>query len=435
VFINRRESRMSQLAKASKNAATRVRYRVFGMLSLLGMVTYLDRACIATLAPSIMKDLVLTKAQMSWAYSAFGLSYALFEIPTAWWTDRMGTRRVLTRIVLWWSAWTMMTGAALTYAQLLVIRFLFGMGEAGAWPSVARTFSRWIPLRERGRAQGLFFCGAHLAGGLTPLLVVVLTSWMHWRLIFLVFGFAGIGWSIVWLCWFRDEPRDHHQVNAAEAAEIAEGRGTTADCHQGWDYWRRALGHRNILPLCLSYIPNSVAFYFCITWLPTMLKEKFGFSAAALGFAAGAPLILSVAGDLFGGVTTDALVRRFGLRIGRASAGFSGNLVAGLAMIGAAYAHSPYIAVALMAISIASTMFTLGAQWSVCQDIGGAHVGVISAVMNTSGQAGAIFGPPAVTALLTHSGNWNAPVFAIGCTFMIAALSWLFIDPNQKVFA
>lgn len=149
---------------APRTAATRVRYRVVGMTCLLAMVTYLDRACIATLAPQIMRDLSLSKEQMSWVYSAFAIAYAAFEIPTAWWADRSGTRRVLTRIVVWWSGFTVLTAAAFDFTPLVVTRFLFGIGEAGAWPSVARTFSRWIPPAERGRMQGIFFSGAHRAG-------------------------------------------------------------------------------------------------------------------------------------------------------------------------------------------------------------------------------------------------------------------------------
>jgi sugar phosphate permease len=131
------------------------------------MVTYLDRVCISKLAPDIMRDLGLTKVQMGWVFSAFALAYAAFEIPTAWWADRQGTRRVLTRIVVWWSSFTIATAGAFNYASLLALRFLFGVGEAGAWPGVARTFSRWIPRRERGTIQGIFFIGAHLAGGVT----------------------------------------------------------------------------------------------------------------------------------------------------------------------------------------------------------------------------------------------------------------------------
>lgn len=134
----------------------------------LAMVTYFDRACIGKLAPDISRALSLSKEQMSVVFSAFALAYALFEVPTAWWADRQGTRGVLTRIVLWWSALTMATSAAFSYISLVAIRFLFGAGEAGAWPCVARTFSRWIPPLQRGRVQGYFFAGAHLAGDSRP---------------------------------------------------------------------------------------------------------------------------------------------------------------------------------------------------------------------------------------------------------------------------
>src|SRR6185369_16834449 len=164
--------------------ATRVRYRVVGFAVLLAMVTYLDRACIATLAPSIMDELDLSLNEMSYVYSAFALAYAAFEIPTAWWADRIGTRRVLTRIVLWWSGFTMLTAAAWSFTSLVVTRFLFGAGEAGAWPGVARTFARWVPRAERGRIQGIFFSGAHLAGGVTPLIVLKLLEVMSWRAVF-----------------------------------------------------------------------------------------------------------------------------------------------------------------------------------------------------------------------------------------------------------
>mgnify|MGYP003348154917 CR=1 FL=1 len=146
------------------SALTAVRYRVVAMTMLMAGITYLDRVCISVLAPSIMRDLNITTVQMSYVFSAFTFAYALFEVPTAWWADRIGTRKVLTRIVLWWSVFTVATAAAWSYASMVVTRFLFGAGEAGAWPCVGRTFSRWIPLTQRGRVQGIFFSGAHLAG-------------------------------------------------------------------------------------------------------------------------------------------------------------------------------------------------------------------------------------------------------------------------------
>ncbi|MBI5770075.1 MAG: MFS transporter [Verrucomicrobia bacterium] len=400
----------------------------------LAMVTYLDRACIGKLAPDISRDLALSKEQMSLVFSSFALAYALFEVPTAWWADRYGTRSVLTRIVLWWSALTMATAAAFSHGSLVVIRFLFGAGEAGAWPCVARTFSRWIPLAQRGRVQGVFFAGAHLAGGATPLIAAALSSVIGWRGVFVVFGVTGVGWVWIWHRWFRNDPAEHPGTNAAERELIAAGRTAANTTHEGWPYWRRLLAHRNTLPLCLSYIPNSTIFYFCITWLPTYLEEKHKFAALSLGFFAGLPLLMAVAGDLTGGAATDWAVRRFGLRRGRAGVAGVANLLAGAAMAGAALAPHPVAAIVLISLAVTLTMFTLGATWSTCQDIGGAHVGVVSAAMNTAGQLGAIGGPPLVTWLLRHYGDWNAPVVAISVLFFVGALMWLVIDPRDKVF-
>ena len=179
-----RSGRPPLSAPALAAARTRARYQVLGMTVALAAITYLDRVCISITAPDMMHDLKLSRVEMSFVFSAFTLAYGIFEIPTGWWGDKVGTRRVLTRIVLWWSVFTMMTGAAFSYVSLLVIRFLFGVGEAGAWPNVARTFSRWFPMKERGTAQGTFFMGAHLAGGLTPLLVTALLAHFHWRALF-----------------------------------------------------------------------------------------------------------------------------------------------------------------------------------------------------------------------------------------------------------
>ena len=414
--------------------ATRARYRVVGLAVVLAMLTYLDRACIAVLADDIRSALSLGKTQMGYVFSAFALAYALFEIPTAWWADRVGTRNVLTRIVVWWSAFTMATGAAFSYASLLVTRFLFGMGEAGAWPSVARTFSRWIPRTERGTVQGIFFVGAHLGGGITPVVVMALRHAIGWRTVFLLFGLIGLIWAAVWHRWFRDEPEAHRDVNAAELQLIAAGRESGSAQAANWSYWGRLFGHRNVLFLCLMYFPNSYAFYFCITWLPTYLKEKHEFSAALLGIFAGLPLLLSVLGDLFGGMATDWATARFGLRAGRAGVGGAAYVAAGVAMLMAGAAAGPVAAALLIAVATAASMFTLGAAWSTCIDIGGKHAGVVSAAMNTSGQVGSIFSPLIVVYLVERYGDWSLPLYLMGVLFLIGALSWAFIDPRRPVF-
>ena len=413
---------------------TRVRFEVVGFAVTLAWVTYLDRVCISSASSEIQNDLSLSQTQMAYVFSVFAVAYALFEIPTASWADRRGTRTVLTRIVVWWSSLTMATAAALSYPMLLVTRFLFGMGEAGAWPCVACTFSRWIPSKERGTVQGIFFAGAHLCGGLTPMLVIFMLDHMHWRAVFLIFGLVGFGWSAAWYLWYRDDPSLHSRVNPAELAAIVAGRAPPASHTARWEYWRRLLTHRNTLPLCLMYVGNAYAFYFCITWLPTYLKEEHGIMKDMLGIYAGMPLTLSVLGDLFGGVVTDRLSKRFGLRIGRCGLGAVAYALAAGAMVIAAGADRPIVAIIALSISVAAVMFTLGAAWATCMDTGGHHTGVVSAMMNTAGNTGAIFSPIVAIYAKNHLGGWNAPLYVMAGLFLVGAVCWCLIDPRKRVF-
>lgn len=415
--------------------ATKVRFRVVTMAVLLAAITYVDRVCIGSLSKYIMADLGLSGMQMSFVFSAFALAYALFEIPTAWWADRVGTRKVLTRIVIWWSAFTIATAGAFNYASLLVTRFLFGAGEAGAWPSAARTFSRWIPRRERGTVQGVFFMGAHLAGGVTPPLVLAMNEHFHWRATFVIFGMLGFVWAAVWYAWFRDDPSEHAAVNQAELEDIVAGRVEDAGHSAGWEYWSRLFGHRNTWALCGMYLPNSFAFWFCITWLPTYLEERHGFTAVALGVMAGLPLTLSVFGDLFGGLVTDWLSARYGLRVGRAGLGAAAYLLAAGAIAVGALTTVPIVAAVSISLGVAAVMFTLAASWGSALDVGGNHAGVVSAAMNTSGATGGILCPIVVTSLHGATGDWNSALWLICALFVMGAVCWGLIDYRRPIFA
>ena len=398
------------------------------------VITHLDRACIATLAPGIMRDLGLTTVQMGYVFTAFQLAYALFEIPTARWADRTGTRLVLSRIVVWWSCLTAATGAATSYLTLLVIRFLFGVGEAGAWACVARTFSRWIPRRERGTVQGIFFAGAHLVGGLTPALVLWLLQFMSWRQIFVWFGAVGVVWVAVWLTWFRNDPSEHPAVNAAELQTIVADRSPDTAHSAGLGYWRALATSRNMLALCLMYVPNCMIFYFCITWLPTYLRERHGFEAASLGLFAGLPLIVSMPGDLLGGVVTDRLASRYGLRIGRCGLGAVSYVIAGVALLAAARSSTPVTAAVLIAVATGMTMFTLGAAWATVIEVGRNQVGVVGATMNSLGNLAAMLNPLIVAYSVEWFGSWNVPLLPDGCSLRRGRRLLGSRGPEQPVF-
>ena len=414
------------------SALAAVRYRVAAFTVALAFVTYLDRVCISKLAGPISKDLGFSMQQMGYVFSSFTLAYAIFEVPTARWADRLGSRIVLTRIVIWWSVFTMITAGAFNFVSMLIIRFLFGIGEAGAWPVAARALSRWIPQQERGRVQGIFFAGAHLAGGITPYLAYVLDQYVGWRAVFLIFGCVGFCWAGAWYYWFRDEPREHPAVSAEERDYIEANRSSESP-HSTASIWSRILRHPSMVPLCLMYIANTYGFYFIITWLPRYLEVERGFSGAQLAALSGLPLLLSIAGDFGGGWTTDWAVRRFGLRHGRAVIAGVAYLIAGLAMAGAAVVASPIAAALLIAASIASSMFTLAASWATCVDIGGTNAGVVSAFMNTSGQIGGIVGPSLVPWLVNGHGGWPVSIAIMSILYLIAATCWLFIDARRKI--
>jgi MFS transporter, ACS family, glucarate transporter len=416
------------------SGASLVRYRVLAFTVMLAAITYLDRVCISLTAPAMMRDLSLSQIEMSFVFSAFTLAYAAFEIPSGWWGDRIGTRKVLTRIVTWWSFFTILTSAAFNYRSLLAIRFLFGAGEAGAWPNAARTFSRWFPATERGTAQGIFFMGAHLGGGLTPLLVTAMLQLMHWRAVFVIFGATGLIWAIAWYRWFRDDPSQHKSVDLRELELITKGRSEQADHSLSGKSWKQLLTNRSMIGLCLMYFTQSYGFYFYITWLPTYLEKERGFTAARLGLFAGLPLLMSVLADLLGGVTTDRLTNRFGLRIGRCGVGGVSLMLAGLFLIAGTAAGHPLLSVMLIAIGAASSNFLLGASWGTCIDIAGGRAGLVGACMNTAGQIGGMLSPVIAALLFKRFASWGAPLYVAGMLYLFGACCWLLVDPRRPVF-
>jgi MFS family permease len=411
-----------------------VRYRVLGLAVLLAGITYLDRICISMAAPNIIRDLGLTDVQMGYVFSAFTLAYGLFEIPTGAWGDKVGTRKVLARIVLWWSTFTCLTSAAFGYGSLLMTRFLFGAGEAGAWPNVARTFSRWFPLAERGTVQGIFFMGAHLAGGLTPWIVTRMLDIVEWRTMFLIFGSTGFVWCAIWYRWFRDEPSDHPSVSREEVALIERGRPPEAAHHLDWNVWKRIFGSGTVIALCGMYFTQSYGFMFYITWLPRYLKAERGFDADALALLAGLPLTLSVFADLFGGISADRASRRWGLRTGRAVVGGGSLFLAGVFVVTGTNVGDPMLSAVLIAIGGGLSAFLLGAAWGTILDVGGNHTGVVGAAMNTAGQVGAFICPIFASHLVQWGYSWHAPLYVTGVLYMIGSLCWLKIDPAKRIF-
>lgn len=409
--------------------ATRARYGVLGFALSLMAVAYLDRVCIATAAPAIKAELALSDSEMGYVFSAFTVAYALFEVPSGWLADRFGARLMLARIVAWWSAMTALTGAATGFASLVAIRFLFGMGEAGALPSIARAFGRWLPPRESGRAFGLAVMAGALGGALTQPLVVVLLERMHWRASFVAFGCVGVLWAVAWLWWFRDDPHHHPSVNAAELRLI----GTAPPTPHTAVPWAALLRHRTMAAVCLMYLSAIYGWYFYITWLPTYLLRARGFDLAHAGWLSALPLLSIAVGVLLGGWISDPLSRHFGARVGRRGPGLIGLPLASIAIVLAMRTAEPYAAALFLAAAAGLAALAVAPAWAVCLQLGGRHAGVVSGSMNMFGNFGGALSPVVTGWCLEAWGSWNAPLASVALGYLVAAGCWLLIDPTEKL--
>jgi ACS family glucarate transporter-like MFS transporter len=414
---------------SSAPAATRARYGVLGFTLVLTAIAYLDRVCIATAAPEMKAELGLSDVQLGYVFSAFTFAYAVFEVPSGWLADRFGARLMLTRIVAWWSVMTAATGWVGGFGSLFAVRFLFGVGEAGTFPSIARVFGAWLPASERGRAFGLALMTAALGGALTQPLVATLLDVMPWRYTFPIFGLLGVLWAVAWFWWFRDDPQRHPRANAAELALI----GRPPQIAHPAVPWRALVTNRTMAALCLMYLGAIYGWYFYITWLPTYLLRERGFTLEQVGWLAALPLLGIAGGVLGGGWASDGLARRWGLRTGRCLPGVIGLPLAALAVWHASWTVSPLGAA--LALSVAAGLAALGVSpaWAVCLEIGGRHAGVVSGAMNTFGNLGGALSPVVIGLCLERWHSWQVSLATLAVGYVLTTLCWLLVDPRQAI--
>lgn len=374
----------------SSDTPTRARFVLALWLCGLSGVLYLDRICMSQAVPAIQSEFALTNEQVSYVLMAFTLAYGLFEIPTGRLGDRYGSRNVLTRIVVWWSAFTALTGASTGLIMLIGVRFLFGAGEAGAFPNAARVISRWFPVGERGRIQGLMLASAQFGAVLAPTAAAYLIEFIGWRWAFAVFGLIGIIWAIGFWRWFRDNPADHAGVNDRELAEICDGSSVSAT-DPGPIPWRAIFVNRGILVLSLMMICGAFYTYFFYSWFPKYLSSARGLSNIQAGRMASFVLAGSAFGMLLGGWladrlshwTSDPLQARRGL-------GAICFLTAALCLFIGVRCDDPYTLAALWGASFCAMHITLPNWWSVAIPQCGRHVGAIFGLMNGMGVIGAL---------------------------------------------
>ena len=413
---------------ASGGPPTKFRNRVLGILSLLMIVTYLDRVCISVAGPRIQEELHIGPLGWGWVTGIFTISYALFEVPSGALGDRIGPRRVLTRIVLWWSAFTSLTGLVTGFVPLLVTRFLFGMGEAGAFPNASVAVARWFPVHERGRAFGILLMAAQVGGAMAPLLVLPLQLRYGCRASFYLFGILGVAWGAVWYWWFRDSPAEKAGVGNAE---LDETRGLVPKAVHGlpWGFALRSANLWAVIGVAFCYVFTQ---YFFASWFHTYLVKARGYSEKDLWLSS-LPFLVGAFANCAGGVASNTLVKRLGLLWGHRAIGVIFLLIAALCMVAAIFTGPRLGALMLLSLAYGCIAFQQPSMFAVCLDIGGEYAGAVAGVMNTAAQAGAFVSSVSFGYLVQHYGSYHAPFVPMAVLLVIGAWLWLKVDPRERL--
>ncbi|MEL6274657.1 MAG: MFS transporter [Bacteroidota bacterium] len=398
---------------------------------LLALLLYIDRVCISVAKDPIAGDLQLSDKAMGWILSAFALGYALLQVPSGIMADRFGPRRVLVGIVSFWSGLTALTGAAWNFLSLLLIRFLFGAGEAGAFPSMSRAIYSWMPLQERGLVLGLNFSGSRLGAAFALPLVAWLIDQHGWRITFLILGAIGVIWAIGWWLLFRDRPEDHLGMNKEELNYIMANRQGQSEAKAAPLSRKQLLASKNMWSAIGQYFCSNFTFFFALTWLFPYLKNKYELGAIEAGWYAVAPFIAGAVGNWVAGGMIDAIFKSGKWNQSRNLPAIIGFSLAALGLFGSLFMITPLGAVLMLSIAIFGADMTLPPSWALCVDIGRQNAGMVSGTMNMAGNLGSFFTALAFPYLTAWTGSAEYFFYVAIALNLLAILLWLRVRAQE----
>ncbi len=408
------------------------------LLATLSVLTYLDRVCISVAGPRIQDELHLNAQDWGFVTGAFAIAYALFEIPSGYLADRFGARAVLTRIVLWWSAFTTLTGFVSRVWSLVLVRFLFGAGEAGAYPTASTSVFRWFPDVERGRAFGVIFLSSQLGGAIAPLLIVPIQMNFGWRVSFYIFGIFGIVWAAGWWLWYRNHPAEMPGISKGELAEIGSAQqavlprdeASSLEAAQAFP-WRSIGANASVWTVMGSTFAYLYSYYFFLFWLPTYMVRARGFSESETKLSA-LPFLLGAAANFCGGYARDAAVRRWGAKWGPRAVGVAGLLTASISAAAALFSVGRYASLAWLALCYGGITFQQPSVWATCVEIGKRHAGAVSGCMNTAGALGGLASSFIFGYLVQSTGSYDAVLLSMAGILILGAALWLRTDATER---
>jgi MFS family permease len=399
-------------------------------LVLAGVITFLDRVNISVAGATIMQDLDLSRKQWGWILSAFILSYGLMQIPLGAWGDKKGHRTVLTAIVVWWSVFTALTGMANGFIMLIVVRLMFGIGEAGSYPCMTGVIGRWFKPSETAKAQGFIWAASRMGGALTPFIVIPVIAGLGWRMAFYILGSTGLIWAILWYFFYRDRPSLIKGIKERELQVLPVEQSQT---EKKKIPWKKIVSKKQFWLILSMYFFYAWGSWFFFSWFPTFMELGRGFEKSQLTYVIAVPFLMSMIGNISGGYLSDRLSAKFGLKIGRRLLGVSGLIISALFMFLAGFIPGKLQVFIFLSLCFGVIDLMLPSAWAICLDVGKEFAGAVSGAMNTAGNIGGFICATVFGYVVDASGNYNVPLFVISAMLIISAFLFFKIDPTKQL--
>jgi sugar phosphate permease len=425
-----------------ESADGHIRYQVLAVVCAVAVVAYLHRVGFATAAPELKTQTGLTDRHLSYLMAVFMLAYGLVEIPFGLLSDRVGVRHLLTGLVVAWSVVTGALGWVLwlpahtvwPLVYLLALRALFGVLQGGLFPSTSRLLADWMPVSERGLAQGCLWTSSRLGGALAPLAVVQLFGLTGVRPVaFWILASVGFVWAAGFWPWFRDTPETMRGVTKDELKRIAAGRHSRGHAAHGEVPWDRMLASRSAWCLCLTYGALGLSGNFFITLLPTYLRTHRHLTAQTASWISSVPLACGIVGCLLGGYLSDVIIRRTGnRRWGRRLVGACGLTLASIALASTVLVRDPFWLAVLLGASFLGNDLAMGPAWAACADIGERYAGTLGGAMNMLGSITGFLGALLVGDLLDR-GRTTLLFVLLASSYATGAILWLGVDSSRTL--
>lgn len=388
------------------------RYLVVAGLFIVSLITYVDRAAISSVKEPLSADLALSDQQMGAVFSAFALGYALAQVPSGWFADKAGPRLMLSAVVAAWSVLTAMTGWVQSLLAMLLVRFFFGVAEAGAFPGSARVFYSWLPSSEHGRANGIIFAAARLGAAFAFPLMAWLLARYEWRTSFYILAAPGLVWAFFWALLFRNEPKQplHREISSGKAAAPPFGE---------------VIRSRPMHLAMTQYFFANFTTFLCLSWMNPYLKARYELSTAEAAYYTTAILLIAATAQWATGWLVDRLYRSRRRDWSRRLPAMLGFGVSAVGAVAIPFAPSPALAAAFFSLAAFGAEMTISPSWAFCIDLGGAKSGAVSGTMNMLGNFGSFVSANTFPFLQGLTGSAAAYFWLVALFNAGGALCWL----------